>query len=45
MPDTILSEAEAERIIGLPKRISGQNDWQQQDDGNWYTEMPVETEE
>jgi len=45
MPDTILSEAEAERIIGLPKRISGQINWQQRDDGNWYTEMPVEAEE
>jgi len=45
MPGTILSEVEAERIISLPKRIVGQNHWQQRDDGNWYIEMPVEAEE
>jgi len=45
MPDTILSEAEAERMIGLPKRIVGQNQWRQGDDGNWYTEIPVKAEE
>jgi hypothetical protein len=45
MSDVILSEAEAERIIDLPKRISEHNSWEQRDDGNWYTEMPVEAEE
>jgi hypothetical protein len=45
MPDTILSEAETERIIGLSKRIVGQNQWREGDDGNWYMEMSVEAEE
>jgi hypothetical protein len=43
--DTILSEAEAERIIGMPKRIVGSSQWRKRGDGNWYMEMPVEAEE
>jgi hypothetical protein len=38
-------ETEAERIITLPKRILGQIQWRQKDDGNWYMEMPIEAEE
>lgn len=45
MPEPILSEAEAERIITLPKGIIGPNQWRQGDDGNWYMEMPVQVEE
>ena len=45
MSDTILSEAEVERIIDLPKRITGSNQWRRQEDGNWYMELPVEAPE
>ena len=45
MPDTILSEAEVERIINLPKRITEHNQWREGDDGSWYMEVPIEAEE
>ncbi len=45
MPDNILTEAEAERIVALPKRITGQNQWEERDDHNWYTEMEIEANE
>ncbi len=45
MSEAILNEAEAERIISLPKRIVGSKQWHQRNDGNWYIEMPVEASE
>ena len=45
MPDIVLSEAEAERIVALPKQVVGFNLWKQGDDGNWYVRMPVESGE
>ena len=44
MADIVLSEAEAERLVALPKRITQQNHWQERD-GNYVMDLPVEADE
>ncbi|MBM3298968.1 MAG: hypothetical protein FJY85_03340 [Deltaproteobacteria bacterium] len=45
MPDIRVDEAEADRILDLPKRIRENNQWKQGDDRNWFMEVPVEASE
>jgi hypothetical protein len=44
MADIVLSEAEADRLVALPKRITQQNHWQERD-GNYVMDLPVEADE
>ena len=41
MPDYPLTEAEAERILQLPKWIDTEPQWQQNEYGDWIMRVPV----
>ena len=41
MPDYQLTEAEAERILQLPKWVEAEPEWRQNENGDWTARVPV----